>query len=127
MGAGGMGAGGTDTSALDPAPADAECYGEATMETGPCCPEVACMDVDAEKCPFPKDETQWDLAHDLGYTDLGSGECLCKVDGPYANTAAVESEGDCCYVVYIQGCEGRPFILADIARTAAPVRRSDWS
>lgn len=47
--------------------------------------------------------------------------------GPDPNPA---NPGDCCYFVAHSGailCEGRPFLIEGVARTAPAIRRGDWS
>lgn len=101
------------------------CEGESSKTGGPCCTDVYCMAGDG----VCKD------AADLGYeeveelvgTFLGSGTCQCgEVEGPYAPRP--EDEGDCCYLVPLQGCEGRPLVIAGRVRRA-PLQRgpSAWS
>lgn len=93
------------------------------QEAGPCCEEIACYSPEgAEACPEIRDDNQWEIAEALGYTGLGSGDCLCGVAGPYQPN----DQGRCCYVISIQWCTGRPFNIDLDARTAAPARRDDW-
>ena len=57
---------------------------------------------------------------------LGSGSCECEAPaGPYAPYEG--KEGDCCYTVGVQGCEGRPLMIAGRARTAPLLRGRSWA
>ena len=62
---------------------------------------------------------------------LGSGSCLCDdVQGPYSSEGAeayTETTGSCCYLVGVQGCEGRPMLVAENLRKAPLIRGKRWS
>lgn len=96
-----------------------------SMESGPCCEQVACYDPEAGvACPEATNDNSWSLASDLGYPSLGSGECLCDLRGPYQPPQ--DAAGRCCYVISIQWCTGRPFNLDGLTTTAPAARRTDW-
>ncbi len=121
--------------ALPPLPARDElaCYGEVTEGAGECCPSVQCYEPAAgDPCLAIDDErgAKHEVAVALGDDHLGSGQCLCDLSGPYdpVNKAAyTDDAGHCCYVIVIQGCEGRPMIVAGGLRLAAAAARSDWT
>ncbi|MEC8277504.1 MAG: hypothetical protein VX026_07310, partial [Myxococcota bacterium] len=73
-------------------------------------------------CREPSDATAWDDATAITGLSLGSGDCLCETpEGPYNNTNATQytsTNGECCYLVGIAGCEGRPLKIAGQIRKA---------
>lgn len=85
---------------------------------GPCCVDVHCIDADTDGTCRPSDAV---TAEELTGLSLGTGNCQCTpVEGPYAPRA--EDSGDCCYLVGIQGCSGRPVVVQ-----GRPVRaRARW-
>jgi hypothetical protein len=71
----------------------------------------------------------------LGYVDIqqlvhrpvGSGTCFCSREGPYDPSSAAaytDAGGPCCYVIGLQGCLGRPFIVDGKPRLASAQRRA---
>ncbi|MCB9795548.1 MAG: hypothetical protein H6741_22830 [Alphaproteobacteria bacterium] len=64
-------------------------------------------------------------ASELTGQSLGSGSCQCSdIEGPYADP---NGGSDCYYTVGIQGCEGRPMVIAGQIRKAALARGAGWS
>jgi hypothetical protein len=67
----------------------------------------------------------------------GSGSCNCipeegeglGVVGPYRSRTGVTpvSAGECCYLVGSISCEGRPLLIAGVARVAGLRHRADWA
>jgi hypothetical protein len=130
------GAGGMPGPAYPSAPAPGECPGEPESDAealaGPCCERVECYDpAEGEPCPDAFEFTQDNaIAEALGHSGLGSGECLCGVEGPWDPTSArayTEESGRCCYTIAIQWCTGRPLMVAGVARVAPLVARADWT
>lgn len=100
--------------------------------SGPCCDAVECYEPPpGEACPEAAEYEQDNvIAGHLGHDGLGSGECLCGVDGPWDPTSAEAFSnrgGRCCYTISIQWCTGRPLVVAGVARVAPLVRRADWT
>ncbi|MCA9525608.1 MAG: hypothetical protein KC549_04840 [Myxococcales bacterium] len=92
--------------------------------SGPCCDALACYrPADGAACLVDDD---YAIAAALGHTSPGSGECLCGTSGPYDPVASGGQVGDCCYVITIQWCTGRPLVVAGVARVAPLTRRADW-
>jgi hypothetical protein len=66
----------------------------------------------------------------LSHSGLGSGECLCGVEGPWDAESAHAingATGRCCYTISIQWCTGRPLVVESVARVAPLVARGDWT
>lgn len=81
-----------------------------------CCVDAYAMSPDNGSCP----EASTVDASELSGQMLGSGACQCTpVEGPYA---APDGGSDCYYTVGIQGCEGRPMVIAGHIRKAGLVR-----
>lgn len=89
----------------------------------------ACVPVGGPSCPdATAPETYEAMSAELNweYCDLGccDGSYVTSVPcGPDPNTSA------CCYYAVVTSysvCEGRPFIVDDVARTAPTCHRSDW-
>ena len=105
--------------------------------SGPCCQAIECYEpVDQGACVMPSESTADggnradEVAGLLGHEGLGSGECLCGVEGPYDPASAhafTEEPGRCCYAVSINGCTGRPLVVDAVARIAPLVSRADWT
>jgi hypothetical protein len=98
--------------------------------TGPCCLNVHCIEPpDARTtCPPASGVTP----QNLGYGFLGSGRCQCggSIEGPYSASSAQQysaTQGPCCYVIGVQGCTGRPFVVAGKPRLAPLVRGAAWA
>jgi len=111
---------------LDPVPdgdyPDCEDPDSGDLSSGPCCVDVYCIDPPAgEACPST-DEVGPDQITGIG---LGTGSCLCEpADGPYAS---YEGEvGECCYLVGVQSCEGRPLRVDGHDRRATLIRGRSW-
>lgn len=132
-GAAPVGDGGADVgSQLPPIPAPGACDPDDGDEfSGPCCDNIHCIDPPAgEACEASTVDNQYNLAARAGYTDLGSGSCLCGVRGPYSpegREAYTDDEGRCCYNVIISWCTGRPLRIEGEARLARLVERADWT
>ena len=128
-GGGGDDGGGDDGgtgSDLYPVP-DAEypvCTGEDTGGfVGACCVDVYCTPAKSDGSCAATTET---TAEEITGMMLGSGSCECEAPaGPYAPYEG--KEGDCCYTVGVQGCEGRPLMIAGRARTAPLLRGRSWA
>jgi hypothetical protein len=98
-------------------PAD---YPQCEGDTGVCCVDVYCVEKTEPACPDP---ATLDASEVTG-VGLGSGSCLCSpVDGPWQ----VEGEDGCCYLVGIQGCEGRPLRIDGHQRKASVQRGRRWA
>lgn len=106
--------------------------------SGPCCQNIECYEpaddgpcVDPKSTPPGQQGTREDeVAGLLGHEGLGSGECLCGVDGPYDAESAhafTEEPGRCCYAISINWCTGRPLVIDAVARLAPLVARADWT
>jgi hypothetical protein len=102
--------------------------------SGPCCPKIECYDPPAgAACPMlvaGDYEAQNTVVSGLGHEGLGSGECLCGVEGPWNAESAhaiTESTARCCYTISIQWCTGRPLVVESVARVAPLVARGDWT
>lgn len=91
---------------------------------GQCCGEIRCAEPVAGDCP---DTASPSVAR---FLPPGSGTCGCDegVEGPFLWTSsAPENEvGDCCYVIYSIGCDGRPLTKDGQVVVAAVVQRADW-
>jgi hypothetical protein len=89
---------------------------------GPCCVDVYCIDAATDgSCPSTTETNSSEITG-IG---LGSGSCECEAPaGPYAPYDG--KPGDCCYTVGVQGCEGRPLIIAGNLRTAPLQRGHSW-
>ena len=99
------------------------CDGDSGMSVGPCCVDVYCLDAEPDGSCLPTDEL---TAAEITGKSLGSGECECEAPaGPYAPYDG--KEGDCCYTVGVQGCEGRPLLVGGLRRTARLVRGRSWT
>jgi hypothetical protein len=115
------------------------CFGEdygnvSSGYDGQCCYKALCYTpANGAACASAED------VETLGWQDFpafppGSGECTCYdethpvVQGPFARhpTSPAEGEGDCCYMVGVIGCEGRPLRVEGAAVVAGVVRRADW-
>jgi hypothetical protein len=89
---------------------------------GPCCVDVYCIDAASDGSCLSTTETN---ASEITGIGLGSGSCECEAPaGPYAPYDG--KSGDCCYTVGVQGCEGRPLIIAGNLRTAPLQRGRSW-
>jgi hypothetical protein len=104
-----------------------ECTEAASEYQGDCCVDVYCTESVDEECPEAENQN----AGMITGLSLGSGDCLCEdVAGPYSSQGAeayTETTGDCCYLVGVQGCEGRPMMVRDELRKAPLVRGKAWS
>lgn len=99
---------------------------------GQCCVSPHCYTPSYGDCA-PADEAQPFLPK----FPPGSGDCACipevgegqAVVGPYRARPDVtpESAGDCCYLVGSISCEGRPLLIAGVARVARLRPRADWA
>jgi hypothetical protein len=82
---------------------------------GSCCIDVVCRAPEADgRCPAPEEVRR----------GTGSGTCGCDATtGPYAPGVGQEAdvaEGKaCCYLAGIITCDGRPLLVAGLARVAA--------
>lgn len=99
------------------------CSGDTSWSMGQCCVDVYCTEPESSgDCREPSDATAWDDATAITGLSLGSGDCLCETpEGPYNNTNATQytsTNGECCYLVGIAGCEGRPLKIAGQIRKA---------
>lgn len=116
---------GTDTTSLDPVPEGSypECEGSDTgLLVGPCCTDVYCIAAGSDGACRAADDVTAEEATGLG---LGSGDCQCgPVEGPYAPRAG-DPEA-CCYLVGVQGCTGRPVVVAGRLVRATPRRGRAW-
>lgn len=117
-----------------PCPPEPDAGPDNMLLSGPCCPKIECYDPPAgTTCPTlvaGDYDAQNTVAAGLGHPDLGSGECLCGVEGPWDADSAhafTESTARCCYTISIQGCTGRPLVVEAIARVAPLVARGDWT
>ena len=95
----------------------------ASPEQGGCCVDVYCV-------PFSDDGTC--PAADLVHRGTGSGSCSCGMStGPYdpgTQALAADSKGtSCCYFAGKVGCEGRPLLIAGVARVAELAWASGWA
>ena len=114
---------------LPPVPAGdyPECDGQTSEFTGECCVDIYCT------APVNGDclEAEPQNASTITGIGLGSGNCLCDdVEGPYSNQgveAATAANGECCYLVGVQGCEGRPMLVEENLRKAQLIRGQAWS
>ena len=121
------------------------------FDLGPCCPAIRCYEPgtrpggggaggapssSADDCVVPgeilpgRGNRAGEVAELLGYDHLGSGQCLCGVQGPFDRSSArahTDDMGRCCYSISIQWCTGRPLLVEDVARMAPLVLRSDWA
>ncbi len=99
------------------------CDGDTSMSTGQCCVDVYCTPAKSDGTCASTDET---TAGDITGLSLGSGDCECDApEGPYAPYDG--KDGDCCYLVGVQGCEGRPMIVQGHQRRAPLVRGRSWA
>jgi hypothetical protein len=102
------------------------CTGLPSPEAGPCCQDVYCFAPDAGRaCPAGLDLTNIEIS-DLTHRFVGSGTCWCSRSGPFDPTSAAQftdAGGPCCYVIGLQSCLGRPFIVDGQQRLAAATRR----
>jgi hypothetical protein len=89
---------------------------------GPCCVDVYCLEAGPDgSCPSTAETN----AEEITGVGLGTGSCQCEDPvGPYAPYEG--TSGDCCYTVGIQGCEGRPMLVAGDIRTAPLQRGRSW-
>ena len=116
-------------SGLDAIPAGEypDCTPAESEFEGDCCIDVYCYTPSEGDCP----EADNSSAMEITGEELGSGSCLCDdVQGPYSNegaAASAETTGDCCYLVGVQGCEGRPMFVDEHLRKAPLVRGKRWS
>lgn len=114
----------TDTDSLSPVPEGdyPECT-DATEKFGKqCCVDVYCYTPGDGVCP----DSSAVSAAEVSGKSLGSGSCQCgEIEGPFANTGTGQEEA-CCYLIGIEGCEGRPLRVAGALRKAAAVSRADW-
>ena len=124
----------TDTSHeiakdLPPIPAGnyPECDGQSSESTGECCIDVYCAEPVNGDCLEGINQN----ADAITGAGLGSGSCLCDdVEGPYSNegaTAETAANGECCYLIGVQGCEGRPMLVEENLRKARLIRGKSWS
>ena len=96
---------------------------------GRCCAEAMCYTPEPNAGCLPAQ------AAGSEHFDFGSGDCNCgEVEGPYdrpdaavrTDDAAVPTEIDCCYVVPVIACEGRP-LTTDRGHLLAPIVSGvDW-
>ena len=104
-----------------------ECDGQSTEFTSECCIDIYCTEKVNSECPEAVVENS-DAITGLG---LGTGNCLCEPpEGPYANTdvaAETAANGECCYLVGVQGCAGRPMLVEENLRKAPLIRGKAWS
>ena len=104
-----------------------ECDGQSSDFSGECCVDVYCTEPVNGDCLEAAGQNA-DAITGLG---LGSGLCLCdEVQGPYANQnaePATAANGECCYLVGVQGCEGRPMLVEENLRKAPLIRGEAWS
>lgn len=135
---GGMPAGGDPgyPLAMDPGPCPPEpdAGPDNPPLSGPCCARIECYEPPAgEAClllPAEDYPAQDAVAGKLGHEGLGSGDCLCGVQGPWDAESAhafTEATGRCCYTIAIMWCTGRPLVVAGVARVAPLVHRADWT
>ena len=110
---------------LDPFPTDYPSsvgpdYGDGPGYYGTCTGAPKCTDSVAGACPDA------DSVYEL--KPPGSGYCSCAADlGPYAPPENWdEDDGDCCYVIYEIGCDGRPLRRDGEVFVADVVARTDW-
>lgn len=121
--------GGGNTSSLASIP-DGEypdCTPAQSEFEGDCCIDVYCYTPEEGTCP----DSESANAASITGLGLGSGDCLCSsVEGPYSPERADEytdTTGDCCYLVGVQGCEGRPMFVEENIRKAPLVHGKRWS
>ncbi len=89
---------------------------------GSCCVDLYCIPFVDGSCPAAKDVRR----------GMGSGTCGCDTTtGPYdpgEMEPVADSKGkDCCYLAGIIGCDGRPLLIAGVARVAGLAVSSGWS
>lgn len=91
---------------------------------GQCCGDVQCTETVAGRCP---ELGAWDDLMGIEFPP-GSGTCGCEPDeGPFERTDAPDLEpGECCYVIYAIGCDGRPLKRDGAVVVADVVARTDW-
>ena len=96
---------GEESLNLPPIPTERiKCSGTSSEYEGPCCVEVYCVPADTSMTCKSVDETS---EGNITGESLGSGSCACgEFSGPYA--APDTKSKDCCYLVGIQSCSGRP-------------------
>ena len=118
---------GLDTSGLSAIPDDTLGCGDApdTAWGGPCCVAAYCYTPGGvSECPATPSDAQMEA---WGLAGLGSGTCQCtSLEGPF-NNEGTDQTGACCYTMGTQGCEGRPMLVAGIARLAPLVPGSAWA
>ena len=122
----------TDSAAVDinlptiPAGDYPECTEASSEFFGPCCVEVYCVDPTNGECVAAEEANPQEITG----VSLGSGNCLCDpVDGPYSSEGAeayTDTTGACCYLVGIQGCEGRPMLVDNQHIKAPLIRGQRW-
>jgi len=109
-----------------------ECAGESSDEMGQCCVDVYCINPTTDgECLVPSANSAWDDATTITGQNLGSGWCLCEnPEGPYSNEGAEQyttTTGDCCYLVGIASCAGRPLLVAGEIKMAPLRRGKRWN
>ena len=99
-------------------------YGDGPGYYGRCCGEIQCTETVAGRCPAPQGEGP---IPGIEFPP-GSGECSCATDeGPFARGDQPDlEEGECCYVIYAIGCDGRPLKRDGAIVFAEVVGRADW-
>ena len=99
-------------------------YGDGPGYYGRCCGDLQCTATVAGRCP------SLGIGESIPGIEFppGSGECSCESDeGPFARSDAPNVEdGDCCYVIYSIGCDGRPLRRDGAVVVAEVVARADW-
>jgi hypothetical protein len=89
---------------------------------GSCCVDLYCIPFVDGACP----------AASTVQRGTGSGTCGCETTtGPFdpgGATPVADSKGkDCCYLAGRIGCDGRPLLIAGVARVAGLAAGSAWS